>query len=183
MHTHLKKITDKARKIRKPGEKWTTAVKRAAKMVPSLSPSKKKARKSAPKKRKADYHQTGKRRSLARDKAVKAKAPGKRVVRTGGGKSHAYYERRANRSDKPGTMTGVNGAGSTYRYNVMQRITSNVRLLNEAEAKERSLKSLLSAVPRSEKADKLKIRGYIKQQREYIRQLKKDISGFKTLLR
>lgn len=37
------------------------------------------------------------------DKKKKAKAPGKRTSNTG----KVYYERRKNRSDKPGTLTGV----------------------------------------------------------------------------
>ena len=40
-----------------------------------------------------------------RDKKIQAKMPGKRIVKTGG-KSHVYYERRANRSDK-GKLLGI----------------------------------------------------------------------------
>jgi hypothetical protein len=179
--TQLQKITTKAKKIRRPGEAWTDAVKRASKMVPSLSPSKKKsAKKKAPKKKKADYHQTGKRKSIKRDKQIKAKPPGKRRVKSGSG-SHTYYERRANRSDKPGSLTGgTNGAAATYRYNVLQRINSNVRLLGEAEKRLAALQQLLKVSPREDKA---RIRFYIKDQRNYISKLKKDISGFKSLLR
>lgn len=178
MKSHLQKITDKARQIRRNGEKWTNAVKRASKMIPSLSPSKKK--RSSGKvgtKKKSNSRQTG-HSNLAMDKRIHAKAPGKRIVKTSKG-SHTYYERRKNRSDKPGKLTGGNNS-STYRYNVMQRITSNVRLLNEAESRLNNLKRLLLAVPKNEKP---KIRMYITDQRKYISKLKKDISGFKSLLR
>lgn len=181
--TQLQKITKKAKQIRRPGEKWTSAIKRASKMVPSLSPSskpaKKKARKKKAARKKADYHQTGKRKSLARDKQIRAKAPGKRRVKTGSG-SHTYYERRANRSDKPGSLTGLNSAAATYRYNVTQRINSNVRLLNESETRLEHLKKKLRE---SVKQDKPRIRSLIESQRRYISQLKKDINGFKSLLR
>jgi hypothetical protein len=43
--------------------------------------------------------------STARDRARKALAPGRRVSRTG----RVYYERRKNRSDKPGMLAGYNG--------------------------------------------------------------------------
>lgn len=52
-----------------------------------------------------DTRQTGS-SVKARDKKIQAKAPGKRIVKTGRNKSHVYYERRANRSDK-GKLLGV----------------------------------------------------------------------------
>lgn len=50
--THLQKITDKARKIRRPGEKWTDAVKRASKGAKVGSVSK--GYKAVPKKYKVE---------------------------------------------------------------------------------------------------------------------------------
>lgn len=44
-----------------------------------------------------------------RDKKIQAKPPGKRIVKTAG-KSHVYYERRANRSDK-GRLLGISNIG------------------------------------------------------------------------
>lgn len=181
----LKKITDKARSIRKSGETWISAVKRAAKMIPSLSPSKKAAKKKSAKvgKRKpSKSRQTGT-SSLLRDRRLTAKAPGKRIVRHKGKKSTKYYERRKNRSDKPGKLTGAGSGASIYRTNVMNRVTSTVRQLNEAEQRLRGLQQLLKAVPASEKADKKKIRGYITDQKKYISTLKADIRGFKSLIK
>lgn len=185
--TQLQKITKKAKQIRRPGEKWTSAIKRASKMVPSLSPSSKPAKRKASKKKaakkKTDYHQTGKRKSIKRDKQIRAKAPGKRRVKTGSG-SHTYYERRANRSDKPGSLTGAGKhASALYRDTVMARIESNVRLLNEAEQRKRMMEESLKKVPRGDKFVKLRIRAALKDQGKYISTLKKDISGFKSLLR
>ena len=181
--TTVAKISKKAKQIRRKGESWQDAISRASKMLTSHSPSKKAAKKKTAKKKatrkKADYHQTGKRKSLKRDKQIRAKAPGKRKVKSGSG-SHTYYERRANRSDKPGSLTGINSAASTYRYNVTQRITSNVRLLNESESRLDHLKKKLRD---SVKQDKPRIRLLIADQRKYIKQLKRDISGFKSLLK
>lgn len=179
MKSHLQKITDKARQIRRSGEKWTSAVKRASKLVPSLSPSKKSAsKKVGAKKKKPKSRQTGT-SNRRRDLELTAKSPGKRMVKSGK-KSHAYYERRKNRSDKPGHLTGMNGGAATYRYNVTQRITANVRLLNEAENRLLHLKQRLKAAI---KQDKAMCRLRVRDQQKYISQLKKDISGFKSLLK
>lgn len=177
--TQLQKITRKAKQIRRKGEKWTDAIKRASKMIPSLSPSKKRSHKVGAKKKKSASRQTGT-SNKRRDKELHAKAPGKRRVKTAKG-SHTYYERRKNRSDKPGQLTGgLTASASTYRYNIMQRINTNVRLLNEAETRLGQLKRRLKD---SVKQDKPMWRLRIKDQQKYISTLKKDISGFKSLLR
>ncbi len=54
------------------------------------------------KRRRSSTRQTGRSRTSV-DRAKSAKAPGKR--RSKGG--NVYYERRKNRSDKPGTLLGV----------------------------------------------------------------------------
>jgi hypothetical protein len=51
--------------------------------------------------------------STARDRARKALAPGRRVSRTG----RVYYERRKNRSDKPGMLSGYNGWANWETWN------------------------------------------------------------------
>jgi len=51
--------------------------------------------------------------STARDRARKALAPGRRVSRTG----RVYYERRKNRSDKPGMLAGYNGWANWSTWN------------------------------------------------------------------
>jgi hypothetical protein len=53
-------------------------------------------------KRKRGYYQTG-RSSRKADSQKRAKAPGKRLSKS----KKVYYERRKNRSDKPGTLLGV----------------------------------------------------------------------------
>jgi hypothetical protein len=176
--TTLQKITDKARSIRRPGEKWIHAVKRAAKLIPSLSPSKrvgakKTAKKKAGKKKaavKKHYRQTGTSNKLF-DERQRAKKPGKRKSSSG----KKYYENRKNRSDMPGKLTGT-----AYRQNVLDRINSNVRLQGEAEKRLFALQQLLKISP---KEDKRKVRLYIADQQKYLRQIKKDVSGFKSLLR
>jgi len=71
------------------------------------------AGKKATAKRKASTtRQTGS-SSTARDRARKALAPGRRVSRTG----RVYYERRKNRSDKPGMLAGYNGWANYETWN------------------------------------------------------------------
>lgn len=184
MKSTLQKITDKARQIRRKGEKWTSAIKRASKMIPSLSPSKKKhsSRKVGAKKKVKRNRQTGT-SSKHYDEMRTAKAPGKRRIKSGH-KYHTYTERRKNRSDKPGQLTGAGkNSDAYYRYNIMQRIQSSVRLLNEAEARKRVMQESLKKAPRTDKAVKVRIRSAIRDQSKYISTLKKDISGFKSLLR
>jgi hypothetical protein len=55
-------------------------------------------------KKKKSYRQTGT-SNKAYDRRVKAKAPGARIP--AGGNHVTYYERRKNRSDKPGSLTGM----------------------------------------------------------------------------
>lgn len=76
------------------------------------------AGKKATAKRKASTtRQTGS-SSSARDRARKALAPGRRVSKTGS----VYYERRKNRSDKPGQLAGEKYQGWTnywtWKYNL-----------------------------------------------------------------
>jgi len=55
-------------------------------------------------KKKKKFYQTGTRKSLAIDKTIKAKKPGKRKTSHG----TTYIERRKNRSDMPNSMAGTN---------------------------------------------------------------------------
>lgn len=76
------------------------------------------AGKKATAKRKASAtRQTGS-SSAAKDRARKALAPGRRVSKTGS----VYYERRKNRSDKPGMLAGEKYQGWTnywtWKYNL-----------------------------------------------------------------
>jgi hypothetical protein len=178
----LTRITNKARSIRHKGEPWIHAVKRASKLVmASLSPSKKAAKKKARKvgavKKKSSSRQTGG-SNLKIDRRVHAKSPGKRTVKHAGGKKTVYYERRKNRSDKPGSLTG---GLSAYRYNVMQRLTSNVRQLTEAEKRLKHLQSLYKITPKG--IDKTKVKSYITDQKKFISSLKHDIGMLKRLVK
>lgn len=104
-------ISKLAKKIRRKGEGWTDAIKRASKQLNGAkkkAPAKKRRKvgKVARKKKATSFRQTG--TSIKKfDKLVRAKAPGKRKSATG----RKYYERRKNRSDVPGTLTGV-GVGA-----------------------------------------------------------------------
>lgn len=109
MSATLKKITTRAKQIykKRPGMKWTNAVKQASgelKRSGAIGATKKKApaKKEVVKK---EYRQTGTSNKFY-DEQRTAKAPGKRKSATG----KTYYERRRNRSDMPGTLAGVSMA-------------------------------------------------------------------------
>ena len=69
-------------------------------------------KKATAKRRASSTRQTGS-SSTAKDRARKALAPGRRVSRTG----RVYYERRKNRSDKPGLLSGYNGWANWATWN------------------------------------------------------------------
>lgn len=102
MKTHLNKITDRAKQIRRihPKMKWTDAIKKASKELKGKT-------KAAPKKtvRRKSIYQTGS-SNKSFDSARKAKPPGKRLSKSG----KVYYEHRKNRSDMPGSLTGISQA-------------------------------------------------------------------------
>lgn len=105
--TALQQITAKAKQLRKdhPKKKWTDLVKQASTEL-------RKAGKIGAVKPYSKVRQTGS-TNLREDLKRKAKPPGKRVVKHPGGKATVYYERRKNRSDKPGSLSGV-GASTDY---------------------------------------------------------------------
>jgi len=99
-NTALKKITTRARQIRKahPSMQWKNAIKKAGAEYRSGS------KKTGGVKKKKVY-QTGS--SVKRNDSLrKAKKPGVRRSATG----RKYTERRKNRSDLPGKLTGVSAA-------------------------------------------------------------------------
>ena len=100
MSNILKKISARAKQIRAkhPSMKWTNAIKQASRELKGSKPAKRKPAK----KRRVSSHQTGA-SNLKRDKQRSARKPGKRLSRSG----VVYYERRKNRSDKPGSLSGV----------------------------------------------------------------------------
>lgn len=98
MANALKKITTRARQLQKkhPNTAWKNLIKKAGAEYRSGSLG-------AVKKKSA--RQTGS-SNRKRDSEIKAKRPGKRKSASG----KTYYERRKNRSDKPGSLTGVSTA-------------------------------------------------------------------------
>lgn len=139
------------------------------------------AKKKPAKKKKPDYHQTGK-SNKKRDKLFKAKRPGKRKSRSG----NVYYERRTNRSDKPHSLTGrkTMEKSSDYNYVILKRIESEN---NQMRAAEELLKSCQRQLQISkERKDKHFIGVYkmrIKGIRQIVQTHKKNIRGFKVLLK
>ncbi len=103
-NTKITRAVKKAKALYKTGKYKTfaDAVKSAYKKIGSTSSPKKKAAKPV------KIYQRGS-SNKKRDEERKAKAPGKRTSATG----RQYTERRKNRSDMPGQMTGtVSGAKS-----------------------------------------------------------------------
>ncbi len=103
----ISQIATRAKAIRKksPGKKWQTCIKEASKELKGTG-KKKKATGRQTVRRKVGttkYRQTGK-SNRKRDKERTALAPGKRKNSAGSG---FYYERRKNRSDVPGSLTGI----------------------------------------------------------------------------
>lgn len=115
MSTALMKITAKAKQIRKahPSIQWTSAIKQASATLRREGKigSTKKVSRSAPKKRTRKKKPAKKLRQTGTsnkfyDEQRSAKAPGKRKSRTG----RTYHENRKNRSDMPGSLTGVSSS-------------------------------------------------------------------------
>jgi hypothetical protein len=104
-NTALKKITTRAKQLQKkhPGSKWTSLIKKAGAEYRSGKLGAARHKKSPKRKQ---NRQTGTSNKFY-DKSHRAKPPGKRRSATG----KTYYERRKNRSDMPGQLTGVT-AGS-----------------------------------------------------------------------
>jgi len=85
------------------------------------------------------------------DKKIKAKPPGKRVVKHPGGKSSVYYERRKNRSDVPGTVTGVGDAKALIRRSLKRKLSN--QLLMWALATNKSNRRRIAKQVRETKAE------------------------------
>jgi hypothetical protein len=85
--------------------KFAAMAKAKAKAVKAKKPA---AKKVAAKKTASKAYQTGSSNKLY-DSMKKAQGPGKRVSATG----NVYYERRKNRSDMPGSLTGIGALKKT----------------------------------------------------------------------
>jgi hypothetical protein len=139
-------ISKHAKRTRKPGEKWLSAIKRSSREL-------KGSKKAAPKKRKVGRvkvrakvkakgsYQTGSSSKL-HDKRFAAKAPGKRKSKSG----RTYYERRKNRSDMPGTLSGV--ATGSLRSEVKRRADADLAAGLLARDKATTLKQHKAAMKR-----------------------------------
>lgn len=195
-------IARKAKQIRHKGEKWTNAIKRAAKMLKHRSGGtvgaarvvklRRSASKSVPHKRKAaakkksakNYkprkptHQTGS-SSKKRDEMVKALPPGKR--RSAGGS--IYYEYRKNRTDMPGRMTGISARvdGTAYREMIMRHMRDADRARSTAEQEILRLKQMKRVTSPKEKLKRRLLDQRIKEQQRFVSSQKKEISMLKTL--
>ena len=100
MANTLKKITARAKQLRKkhPHTPWKNLVKKAGRDYRAGKLGSVKKSKS---------RQTGS-SNEKRDRERSARPPGARIP--AGGKKVTYYERRKNRSDKPGSLTGATTA-------------------------------------------------------------------------
>lgn len=119
-------------------------------------------------KSKPKYRQTGSSNS-AYDKRVRAKPPGKRRSKSG----RIYMERRKNRSDMPGSLTGVNQTA----LRELQRNVNNLSMLE----KQRTIwkNSLMGYKPKYRRP----IREQIKRLSQLIQTTKRNISNLKKSIR
>lgn len=185
MSNIIKKISARAKQIRKahPNKKWTDCIKQASKDLKGgkLGHAAKKrgtVRKSGAKRswktaKKNKYRQTGETNLLA-DRKRKAKAPGKRTSKKG----RVYYERRANRSDVPRTLTGT--GTSAYNEMILRRMRDNNFNLALAE-------KTLIALQEKHKwlkpgGEKKVMASNIKKHKKYIATIKDDNRMLKRLI-
>jgi hypothetical protein len=192
----VQQISRRAKQTRKKGEAWIAAIKRASKELKNKSgtvstrkPGKKSQarRKTVPRKKtyspRKPIHQTGS-SSKKIDKRIKAKAPGKRRVKTAKG-SHAYYEYRRNRSDMPGSMTGTNknASGQAYREMILRRMRDADRVRGATEYNITMIKKQKEALPRTAKLQRKLLDLRIVELKKFLAVTKKELSMLKTLYR
>lgn len=132
----------------------------------------KRVKKKAAKKK--SYRQTGT-SSKKYDQQRTARPPGARIPK--GGRKVTYYERRKNRSDVPGKLTGVGAQNEV----ALRRLQECNRHLIEAESRVNRLKREYKALPRG-MAKKLFKRNITEAQKMY-KIVRKEISMLKTILR
>lgn len=98
MSSVLKKITTRAKQLKKkhPNTKWTSLIKQAGRDYRN-------GKLGATRKKKSSSRQTGT-SNKSYDRQRSARPPGPR--KPSGSRKVTYYERRKNRSDKPGQLTG-----------------------------------------------------------------------------
>lgn len=183
MSNALSKITTRAKQIRKKtGKSWKASVKaasteyRAGKLgtvgkVAKKKPAAKSRKKAA--KKKAPYRQTG---SSAKyyDQMRQALPPGARIPK--GGKKVTYYERRKNRSDVPGKLTGT-----AYNEMVLRNLATENRNLQESESRLIRLQAEVKRLPKG-MAKRLMQRN-VADQKKHMKAIKNNIRMLKVLLK
>lgn len=172
----IQKISARAKQIRKkhPSKAWMACIKQASAEYRSGSKKVGKVAKKRKPAKKSKYRQTGT-SSKVYDQQRHARPPGARIPK--GGKRVTYYERRKNRSDVPGRLTGIGGQNEV----ALRRLQECNRHLIEAESRVNTLKREYKALPRG-MAKKLFKRNIIEAQK-YYRVVRKEISMLKTILR
>lgn len=172
----VQQISRRAKEIRKkhPGKKWINCIKEASAQLKS-------GRAVSAVKKKRSYRQTGS-SNKKRDQARSAKAPGKRTVKRADGSSHTYTERRKNRSDKPGKLTGsgIGNAATAYQYSILTRIKSNTHYMSLSTKNIEHYKRLMVGKTATEKKSYKQL---IQAEKKNIVALKKDTTMLKRLLK
>lgn len=172
--TAIQKISARAKAIRKksPGKAWKACIKQASREynAGSLGAAKKKpaAKKKAAKKKKV--YQTGKSTKF-NDQVRTAKKPGVRKTRWG----TKYTERRKNRSDMPGKLTGT-----AYNEMILRNLKNENTNLEEGERRLILLQAEYKRLPKGT-AKKL-IAKEVKRQKNYIREVKRNIRMLRTMV-
>lgn len=183
MSNIIKKIAARAKQIRKahPTKKWTDCIKQASRELKGSSKpgSTAKKRGAAKKKRrvgavKSKNRQTGS-SNRKRDSQRTAKAPGKRVVRHAGKKSTVYYERRKNRSDKPGKLSGT-----AYTEMILSRIKTSSYNKEQAEKRIADFKAKMKG---KKGIERNALSMAIKAQQKFVGAMKNDIKMLRILLK
>lgn len=108
------------------------------------------------------------------DSMRSARAPGKRKSASG----KTYYERRKNRSDMPGKLTGTQ-----QNDVVLRNLTQENMNLRHANARLEGYKDMLLQGAGKDRSKRNDIKKSMKRERLYIATIKKQISMLKALLR
>lgn len=172
------KISARAKQIRKahPSMAWKAAIKKASAEYRAGTLGSAPVKKAAAKKK---FRQTGK-SSKKRDVQRHAKPPGKRIVRHKGRKSTTYTERRKNRSDVPGHLTGTVGNATAYQQMILSRIRQNTMAKGSAEKKIEYYRAKMKLVKGVERTA---YKNLIALEKKNIAALRKDTSMLKRLLK
>lgn len=159
--TSLTKITIRAKQIRRKNKNiaWIAAIKKATGQLKSEGSIGAKAKP-------AKVRQTGK-SDLKRDKERSAQAPGKRIIKTGKNKSHAIYEYRKNRSDKPGSLTGADMYA--HRDRIEKQIKETINLIDYYKKTDRLSKA-------DKKMNLTRVKNYLASLKKQLREQNSHIN-------